>query len=151
MQVINQFEIQMNKIFSSRQIAVIDQYTISNEPISHIDLMERASKQLAKWISIHIAPSRIIYFFIGPGNNGGDAMAVARLLADQNYLCRLFYVENGKGMRDSPAINFNRLKAQAKVAIIPISGEGDFPHIPDEAIIVDGLFGSGLTRPLGGI
>lgn len=141
----------MNKIFTTRQIAELDQFTIQNEPITDIDLMERASLQIANWIVQHILNERVLYFFVGPGDNGGDALAVARMMADLDYQCQLYVLDFGKPLHGSPAVNQERLKKQAKVEINYISAVDHFPVIADDALVIDGLFGSGLNRRLDGI
>ncbi|PTN10238.1 NAD(P)H-hydrate dehydratase [Mangrovibacterium marinum] len=141
----------MNKIFTSRQIAELDQYTMQNEPISNIDLMERASLQLANWIVQNIVNERLLYFFVGPGNNGGDALALARLMANVDYRCRVFLLDLGHSLTGAPEVNLVRLQQQMKAEITVLATAVDFPEIPDDALIVDGLFGSGLSRPLQGL
>ena len=141
----------MNKIFTTRQIAELDQFTVENEPVLDIDLMERASLQVANWIVQQVLNERLLYFFVGPGNNGGDALAVARMMADFDYQCKLFILDFGKPLGGSPAINLERLQKQAKVEVTFISSSDQFPAIPDDALVVDGLFGSGLNRPLEGL
>ena len=69
----------MLKIFPTIQIKELDAYTIENEPIASIDLMERASQALAKAISERWGAETPFTVFAGPGNNGGDALAVSRL------------------------------------------------------------------------
>ena len=69
------------KIFTTAQIHELDKYTIEHEPIKSIDLMERAAKCLTQAIMEECAGHTPIVVFAGPGNNGGDALAVARMLA----------------------------------------------------------------------
>jgi NAD(P)H-hydrate epimerase len=73
----------MIKIFPTYEVKQLDAYTIENEPIASIDLMERASQALTKAISARWTNETPIVVFAGPGNNGGDAFAVARLLAEK--------------------------------------------------------------------
>ena len=80
------------KIFSTNQIAGIDKLTIENEPVSDIDLMERASEQIANWIVRDVPQNKNILIFAGPGNNGGDALALARMLASKDYSVKVFLV-----------------------------------------------------------
>jgi NAD(P)H-hydrate epimerase len=141
----------MNKLFTSRQVAELDQFTIQNEPIAAVDLMERASLQVAGWIAREIPNEHLLYFFAGPGNNGGDALAIARMMAELGYQCRLCMLDLGKPLSGAPAINLERLQQQAKVEVTWIASPGQFPEIPDDALVVDGLFGSGLNRPLAGL
>ena len=73
------------KIFTSAQIHELDQYTIEHEPISSLDLMERAARALTHTIVTAWPATMPVVVFAGPGNNGGDALAVARMLAEKNY------------------------------------------------------------------
>ena len=65
------------KIFTSAQIHELDRYTIEHEPIKSIDLMERAAKAITCAITEEWSTNTPIVVFAGPGNNGGDALAVA--------------------------------------------------------------------------
>lgn len=80
----------MIKIFPTIQIKELDAYTIENEPVASIDLMERASQALAKTISERWNTETPFTVFAGPGNNGGDALAVSRLLAQQGYRVEVY-------------------------------------------------------------
>ena len=73
------------KIFTTQSTKLLDRLTIEYEPVSSIDLMERAAEALTSEICNTISPSQRIYIFAGPGNNGGDALATARLLIDRGY------------------------------------------------------------------
>ncbi len=139
------------KLFSTKQIAVLDQYTIKNEPVSDLDLMERASMQVTNWIIQRFSTEQKIVLFAGPGNNGGDALAVARQLADLDFVCEAFLMDTGKALKGSPAINWKRLEEQGKVKVSKIASISNFPELGDGDVIVDGLFGSGLSRPLDGL
>ena len=68
------------KIFPTASIKRIDAYTIEHEPIPSLLLMERAAAALTRAIA-EDAPQGSFAVFAGPGNNGGDALAVARMLA----------------------------------------------------------------------
>ena len=139
------------KLFTCNQIAEIDQLTMILEPISSIDLMDRASMAVADWIINNLGNKHPFWFFAGPGNNGGDALAVARMLAFAHFNCTLFIADFGKELKGDPAINLERLKDQNLVLIKRIDLETAIPEIPSTVIIIDGLFGSGLTRPLDGL
>ena len=136
------------KLFTTKQIAGIDKYTIENEPVSDIDLMERASMQITNWLIHRFSTERKIIVFVGPGNNGGDALAIARQLADLNFVCEVYLVDLGRELKGSAAINRHRLELQQKVKLHSIKTLNDFPEINESDVIIDGLFGSGLTRPL---
>ena len=138
------------KLFTTKQIAEIDKYTIENEPIADIDLMERAALQITHWLIKKFSTEQKMVFFVGPGNNGGDALAVARQLADFDYLCEVYLLDFGKELKGSSAVNWKRLEEQGKVKFAKMRNAGDFPKLNISDIILDGMFGSGLSRPLEG-
>ncbi len=139
------------KLFTTKQIAGIDKYTIENEPITDIDLMERAAMQITHWLVKKFSMEHRMIFFAGPGNNGGDALAVARQLADLDFICDVYLVDVGKELKGSPAINWKRLEEQGKVNCNRIGNVKQFPEVQNSDIVIDGLFGSGLKRPLKGL
>ena len=93
-----QIDYQM-KLFTTKQIAAIDKYTIENEPITDIDLMERASLQMTNWIVQQFSTEERLLIFAGPGNNGGDALAMARQLADLDYQCEVYLLDFEKDFK----------------------------------------------------
>ena len=139
------------KIFTTKQIAEIDQFTIKNEPITAIDLMERASLQIVNWLIVNISNEKKLIFFVGPGNNGGDALVIAWMMAEHDYSCEVYLLDSGKGLKESSAFNWKRLEDQAKVKLNQIGSENDIPIIQKEHVVIDGLFGSGLSRKLEGL
>jgi len=139
------------KLFTCKQIAGIDQLTMKLEPISSLDLMERASGQITDWIIRHMDKEREIYIFAGPGNNGGDALVVARQLALQNFKCFVWISAFEKQISEDSAANLKRLQELNMVPINYIHSEADIPSIPTNTLIVEGLFGSGLNKPLTGL
>ena len=139
------------KIFTTQQIAEVDRYTIENEPIADVDLMERASLQIVNWLIRNVSNERKLMVFAGPGNNGGDALAIARMMSSYDYACEVFLLDFGKELAGSPAINWQRLRQQGKATLNLLRSDADLPEIPDGAVVLDGLFGSGLSRPLGGL
>ncbi|MFO7669891.1 MAG: NAD(P)H-hydrate dehydratase [Bacteroidales bacterium] len=137
------------KIFRAEQVREIDAYTIENEPVASIDLMERAARRLTGWYVRHYHIDRKVLIFAGPGNNGGDALAMARQLAERQYRVVCWLLRFGSLSADC-AINKQRLKDQGLVQFYEI-GEGDPLPSPDEKdVVVDGIFGSGLTRQVSG-
>ena len=139
------------KLFTTKQIAAIDKFTIENEPITDIDLMERASLQMTNWIVQQFSTEERLLFFAGPGNNGGDALAMARQLAELDYQCEVYLLDFGKALKGSPAINYKRLEEQGKVKLSKLRSEDDFPQVDETDVLIDGLFGSGLSRRLEGL
>lgn len=139
------------KIFTSAQIHELDKYTIENEPISSIDLMERASTMLTNAIVDTWQTSTPVVVFAGPGNNGGDALAVARMLTAQHYSVNV-YLFNTTG-RLSPDCEQNRerlKKVRNLKGFTEITQEFEPPTLTEDTLVIDGLFGSGLNKPLTG-
>jgi len=138
------------KIFRAEQVREIDAYTIKNEPIRSIDLMERAAIRLTGWYVRHYHTNRKVMIFAGPGNNGGDALAMARMLADRQFRVECFLLRFGKLSEDC-YINLGRLKEQASVKLFEINDQDLLPEIAKEDVVVDGIFGSGLSRSVTGL
>ena len=139
------------KIFTSAQIHELDHYTMEHEPIRSIDLMERAAKVLTRAITDSWTNNTPVVVFAGPGNNGGDALAVARMLADQGYKVSVYLFNiNGKLSEDC-AKNAQRILDSRKIKdFIEVRDEFDPPVLEANMLVVDGLFGSGLNKPLSG-
>ena len=139
------------KIFTAAQIHELDKYTIENEPIESIDLMERAAKALTRAIMDEYSSLMPVIAFAGPGNNGGDALAVARMLAENNYTVTVYLFNvNGKLSNDC-AVNKVRLMDNRRVKnFIEVRQEFDPPVLEEGMLIIDGIFGSGLNKPLAG-
>lgn len=139
------------KIFTSAQIHELDKYTIEHEPVSSLDLMERAAKTLTRAIMERWSPATPIVVFAGHGNNGGDALAVARLLADENYqVCVYLFNISGHLSPDCMA-NKKRLQENKRIKqFFEVMQEFEPPRLDEGMLVVDGLFGSGLNKPLAG-
>ena len=140
----------MIKIFPTIQLKELDAYTIENEPVSSIDLMVRASRALARAMSERWSAETPFTVFAGPGNNGGDALAVSRLLAERG--CRVeVYLFNTKGtLSPDCETNKERLAGVAGIDFHEITTQFVPPVLTAEHVVVDGLFGSGLNKPLSG-
>ena len=139
------------KILTAEQIRAWDQYTIEHEPVSSIDLMERAASKCFEWLEENNCLIHPFTIFCGKGNNGGDGLAIARMLANKGCSVSVYILEFGhKGTEDFQT-NLARLHQLSSVAIHFIQDESHFPELIKDALILDALFGSGLTRPLDGI
>ncbi len=139
------------KILRSDQIREADAYTIENEPIVSTDLMERAANGLTDWIINKYDKRTKFGIFVGPGNNGGDGLVVARLLSGQNYHVEVYLVNFTKIFSEDYLINKDRLEKQNICSIVEISNIEQFPELNGETVVIDAIFGSGLTRPLKGL
>ncbi len=141
----------MLKILTTTQIRMADEFTIQHKPISSLNLMELASKKLYLWIGDYININRPVYIFTGPGNNGGDGLALARMLLENGYLVEVFMLNISNSLSRDAEINLQRFSQIGKSKISKILNENQFPVIPKGSLIVDALFGSGLKKPLDGL
>ncbi len=139
------------KILSTEEIRLWDQYTIEHEPISSINLMERAAGKCVEWLLEQYPEAASFSIFCGKGNNGGDGLAIARMLLEQNYLVTVHILEFGhKGTNDFQT-NLSRLHKFPQADIHFIQSAQNFHPFPEGQIIIDALFGSGLNRKLEGV
>lgn len=138
------------KILTCTQQKEADAYTIANNNILSINLMEKAASLIADEISKRWNRSHRIVVFAGAGNNGGDALAVARLLFSKSYPVEI-YLFNIKGtISEDCMTNIQRLQQCGFTDYHEISNAFEPPKLTAEDVVVDGLFGSGLNKPLSG-
>lgn len=139
------------KIFTSAQIHELDRYTIEHEPIKSIDLMERAAKAITHAITEEWTTHTPVVVFAGPGNNGGDALAVARLLINEGYKVKTYLFNITNHLSDDCVLNRQRLlDGKHAKDLIEVTAKFDPPELTADMLVVDGLFGSGLNKPLAG-
>jgi ADP-dependent NAD(P)H-hydrate dehydratase / NAD(P)H-hydrate epimerase len=139
------------KVFNTEQIRAWDQYTMQHEPVSSINLMERAAGKCFEWLAKNEYFPAQFTIFCGKGNNGGDGLALARMLAEISLLVTVYILEFGNKGTDDFQTNLARLHQYPAVDIHFVQDENNFHAPGKDAIIIDALFGSGLSRPLEGI
>lgn len=139
----------MMKVFNVSQIKKIDEFTVINQGITSVDLMERASLVLSEKLIRILDIDQPILVFAGMGNNGGDALAVARILLSKHFILEVYIVAPEDRFSEDCLANKNRLERLTNVYII--KEEKDIPRIYPNSIVIDGLFGSGMNRPLDGV
>lgn len=138
------------KLFSAEQIRQWDQYTIKNEPVASIDLMERAAEQCCNWITEHYPDPQKFILFCGAGNNGGDGLAIARMLIHQKKTVEVYILGHSTSNSTDFLTNLSRLQ-NCTTQIELLEEENNFPPIAPSDMVIDALFGNGLNRPLGGL
>ena len=139
------------KILSAAQIREWDQYTIHHEPVSSIELMERAAGHCVDWLEENNFLQYPFAVFCGKGNNGGDGLAIARMLLQKQCVVSVHILEFGHLGTDDFQINLKRLHQFKSASIQFIQSEENFHELNKNEIVIDALFGSGLNRPLDGI
>ncbi len=139
------------KILCVSQIRECDAFTIDNEPILSIDLMERAASRLFEWIALNYDKNCSFVLFAGSGNNGGDALALARLLYNSGFAnVVLYYLQVVDTASNDCKTNYLRLNKLQSITVIDIHENDPLPNIDKNSIIIDGIFGSGLSRSVSG-
>ena len=138
------------KILPVDKVREADAYTIEHEPIASTDLMERAATACYEWLRLSLPTDKKIIVFCGMGNNGGDGLAISRMLVETGYQVETVVVRfSSKGSGDF-GINYDRLSGIEGARIVDIDKASILPRISSEDVVIDALFGSGLTRPAGG-
>lgn len=137
------------KLLSAEQIKALDEYTIVNEPISSLDLMERAAKECTDFLMSQFQGKRFT-IVAGTGNNGGDGLAIARQLDVLKQECSVLVIGRPANGSQDFKTNLERLKLHPKIDVSIIDPEEMMPVDLESGILVDALFGTGLTRSIEG-
>lgn len=140
------------KILSARQIRQADHYTIEHEPVASIDLMERASVAFTNWFALKFPlPQPSVHVLCGKGNNGGDGLAIARLLSERGYSVNVYIIEAFERSTPDFKTNLQRLSTLAHVPVRSVQTADDLPVFGAEELLIDAIVGSGLQAPLQGV
>ncbi len=139
------------KIFSAEEIRLWDQYTIRHEPVLSIDLMERAATACTDWLLKQYPDTASFGIFCGKGNNGGDGLAIARLLMDRGTAVSVYILEFGHKGTDDFQQNLARLHQLPDTDIHFIQSDEQLSPFPHGQIVIDAIFGSGLNRAIEGL
>ncbi len=133
-------------IYNIQQIREWDKFTISNEPIASIDLMERAAHQCVDYILKEYPDLKSVNIFAGVGNNGGDGLVIARALHFCNIKVHLYIVEFSKQYSDDFSKNLEMLGGN----VIPtyVNDKHQLDKITPADLNIDAIFGSGLNREI---
>lgn len=138
------------KLFTAQQIRDWDSYTMQEEPIASIDLMERAATACVDWLQHRFPKQEFYTIFCGKGNNGGDGLAIARLLMARNCSVTVYIPESGQqGSYDFQA-NLERLNQVYPEVIQFIETPEELPLVATGNIIIDAILGTGINRPATG-
>lgn len=137
------------KILTASQIREADAYTIEHEPIASIDLMERAAKRCSDWLMDQgVIESRRVVIFCGMGNNGGDGLVIARLLAERQQDVAVYVIRFSDTASTDFKTNHERL---SDVRQVEVESENDLNGFGKDDLLIDAIFGTGLTRPAEGL
>lgn len=122
-----------------------DQKTIELEPVSSTDLMERAAHKIFEaFCNDYQSTSWVKHIFCGTGNNGGDGLALARMLYHAGHQVKVYLME-GKLSPDNQ-INLQRLQTETDLEVILITRIAQLPEFKITDVIIDAIFGTGLNK-----
>ncbi|SMO52373.1 NAD(P)H-hydrate dehydratase [Solitalea koreensis] len=140
----------MLKLLSASQIRSADAHTIQHESIGSLDLMERASNAFVqKFVAFALDRQTNISIYCGTGNNGGDGLAIARILFKNGYKNVSVKILHFSFKTTSDFDENLRRLAKTNISAEIFNEESEFPeeHSP---ILIDAILGSGLNKPLEG-
>ncbi len=140
-----------DKLFSAAQIRAADMYTIQHEPIASLALMERAAAACFDWIQNKSFKQLNIHVFCGTGNNGGDGLALARLLLEGGYAVGVHVARYSDKCSEDFRANEQQLKEIPTIQVMDLREGGVFPVIHQDDLVIDALFGTGLSKPVSGL
>ena len=137
------------KLFTAAQIRLWDQFTQTQEPVSSIDLMERAAQLCAEEIVTRFTDHSLV-IFCGTGNNGGDGLALARILRQHGFPIRVFICGNPLEGSSDFRTTYSLLNQVSDTIPEMLSEESAFPSINEQEIVLDAILGTGINRPVEG-
>lgn len=137
----------MQNLLTASQIRDIDAYTIKHQPIAAIDLMEQAALAFVNALTERFDhPDASILVVCGQGNNGGDGLAIARLLNDRGYInVKVFLAKFSEKSSADYLQNLERIEGS-----LPILSDLEQLNFSGADVIIDALLGSGFNKPLQG-
>ncbi|MFN0190176.1 MAG: NAD(P)H-hydrate epimerase, partial [Bacteroidia bacterium] len=138
----------MIKVFSKDQIRQADEATIRQENISELELMEYAAECCTTWILENIPPGFSFAIFCAKGNNGGDGLAIARQLFTRGKNIDVYLVDGTGNESNCFTQNLKAWKSISGNSTTLIPDFKSFPEMNSSTIIIDALFGIGLSRPV---
>ncbi|HIX58263.1 MAG TPA: NAD(P)H-hydrate dehydratase [Candidatus Blautia gallistercoris] len=133
----------MKEFVSCRKMKEIDAHTIQEHKIPSLVLMERAACAVVEQLETRKETLKRILCVCGAGNNGGDGIAIARILNGKGYACAIFFL----GKREKMTEETRRQMAIAESYQVPVVNNPDWKEY---TTIVDAIFGVGLTRAVEG-
>lgn len=140
------------KILDPKQIRELDRFTVEKERLASSDLMERAAQACTERMAALCSVKDPVHIYCGCGNNGGDGLAMARLLAEKNYNVHVFLIRHNETLSEDAEKNLFRLRNGWHGALREIRDAKELEIVNDPQIVcVDALLGSGLNRPAEGI
>ncbi|HUF77983.1 MAG TPA: NAD(P)H-hydrate dehydratase [Thermoanaerobaculia bacterium] len=144
------------RILTAEAMARVDRAAVEELGVPSLVLMENAALGLAEAVGRSFPDAETVAIFCGPGNNGGDGLALGRHLAIRGYRVTCFLAFGGKQPQGDAGIQLAICRKLAPESLrLAELGPEEAPAAAIEAareadLVVDALFGTGLARPLVG-
>ena len=138
------------KLFDSKVIRNIDAQTIKLENITSLELMERAASAVTDEITARWAQSTPVIVFAGKGNNGGDGLAIARMLIRLGYDVTTYLFNPSGGLSEDCDANRQALFNIEGAKLIEVCKSFNMPVLEENHLVIDAIFGTGLNTPVSG-
>ncbi len=137
------------KIYTSEQTRKLDAFTIEHQEITSWELMERASMTFVNWFlaNADVTPDTCVHVLCGTGNNGGDGMAIARILHSLNFDVSVYLLRVSDKESEDFKRNYDLLK-KIPLEVTEVEMFEDLEDIWPEDFVIDAVLGAGLNRPL---
>ena len=139
------------QILTAAQIREADRITIEKEPVSSLNLMERAASKCFDWFNTNISKETPIVIICGRGNNGGDGLALSRMLYSAGFETKTIVLQFDSTLSDDCKTNLERLQKIDSRLVEVVINNFNFPKLKPETLLVDAIFGTGLSRNLDGV
>lgn len=140
-------------VLNSKQVKRLDRRAEEEFGLSTLILMENAGREVARLASELVGPKRNILVVCGMGNNGGDGFVTARHLNNMGFSVTVVLVGTARKLKADPKVNFLIVK-RMKIPILELTEEklNLFGKLLGQSgLIIDAIFGIGLSRPVSGI
>lgn len=141
------FKTSAMKIYTAQQVRKADIFTIKNEPITSVDLMERAANGAFNWLTKKFKKKTSFSIFCGVGNNGGDGLVIARMLYQKGFPVNVYEVQFSSNYSEDYSTNKKRLE-DLGIPVFEVKPDSDLLSIEYGNVIIDCVFGSGLSKEI---
>jgi NAD(P)H-hydrate epimerase len=142
------------RVLTAEQMREVDRVAIEEIGVPSMVLMENAALGVVEAIGERYGEARCVALVCGPGNNGGDGLAIGRQLATRGYRPHLFVVHKPGGTLSGDAGRQLDICRRLELPVWEVTSDGDPEELVEEVghcdLVVDALFGTGLGRPLEG-
>jgi len=140
----------MKPVYNAAQLKAWDQYTVENEPIKPIDLMERAADCFVKWMVSSFDSTVPVIVVCGNGNNGGDGLAIARKLLSFHFKVHVVCIRITSNNSLEYEINLDRLESELVSQFDKLDSLEELINQAKNPILIDALLGYGISRSISG-